>query len=31
MRNKNPSEIRFTFQRDLESQSHRTSVNGGGI
>jgi hypothetical protein len=30
MRNTNPSEIRFTPQRDFESQSHRTSINGGG-
>ncbi|MDQ0126906.1 hypothetical protein J2W17_005902 [Pseudomonas lini] len=29
MRNKNPSEIRFALQRDHESQSHRTSINGG--
>ena len=29
MRNKNPSEIRLALQRDLESQSHRASINGG--
>jgi hypothetical protein len=29
MRNKNPSEICFTLQRDFESHSHRASINGG--
>lgn len=30
MRNRNPYKIRFTPQRDFESQSHRTSFTGGG-
>ena len=30
MRNINPYKIRFTLQRDFESQSPHTSINGGG-
>lgn len=30
MRSINPYKIRFSPQRDFESQSPRTSINGGG-